>query len=612
MNVTLPNGFVIEGVPQGTSKEDIMRKAISAGLATQQDFGVIDDFVPTEERLAETAGFPDETERTLGETLTGLGETALTAATGATTGAAGFIGGAIQGLVGEATGELETGEGLQKAQEMASKFTYQPRTEAGKEFVGELGEALEVLPPVLGAGPSGVSTGTRSALSAAKSIEPVLGGKAKLAKTIVTDTAKNVKQEVTDVIDLTLKDLKLKDSSINNPVVKQKVIAEEIKKGNPDVELVTKQLNEKGEVVTNPIAKKALKELGGGDSAIATISVLERMNQPSKAQVGKMLDVIEKGRKNPIYGDTNRPSDILGDSIASRAKTVTSLNKGSGERIGKIAESLKNKKVDISEPRNKFRNSLEKLGVTFDVGEDGFITPNFSRSKFVGGSQKDMNVLVNDLVNDNIGFKSAHELKRSIRDNIDFDKFGPSQIKGQSQKILKDLSSEIDGILDKTSPAYKKANEEFAKTVKLKDEFDKLTGKDIELTGEMSAQVLGGKARRLASNAESRSRIQQTLMNVDKVLGEFGIKYKDDIPSLTHIVNKLEDEFKIAPSRSFQGEVAKANVSALAATGTTGAAMKLADIAASKILQLSQPSFEKKMKALRALTNQKKIKQKKN
>ena len=38
MNITLPNGTVINGIPEGTSKEDIMRKAISAGLASQEDF----------------------------------------------------------------------------------------------------------------------------------------------------------------------------------------------------------------------------------------------------------------------------------------------------------------------------------------------------------------------------------------------------------------------------------------------------------------------------------------------------------------------------------------------------------------------------------------------
>jgi len=38
MNVTLPNGTVISGVPEGASKEDIKAKAISAGLATEADF----------------------------------------------------------------------------------------------------------------------------------------------------------------------------------------------------------------------------------------------------------------------------------------------------------------------------------------------------------------------------------------------------------------------------------------------------------------------------------------------------------------------------------------------------------------------------------------------
>ena len=40
MNVTLPNGKVIQGVPEGTSKDAIAQKAISAGLATPEDFGI--------------------------------------------------------------------------------------------------------------------------------------------------------------------------------------------------------------------------------------------------------------------------------------------------------------------------------------------------------------------------------------------------------------------------------------------------------------------------------------------------------------------------------------------------------------------------------------------
>lgn len=39
MDIELPNGTVIQGIPEGTSKQDIMSKAISAGLATAADFG---------------------------------------------------------------------------------------------------------------------------------------------------------------------------------------------------------------------------------------------------------------------------------------------------------------------------------------------------------------------------------------------------------------------------------------------------------------------------------------------------------------------------------------------------------------------------------------------
>ena len=40
MNVTLPNGRVIKNVPEGTTKQQVMDKAIASGLATAEDFGI--------------------------------------------------------------------------------------------------------------------------------------------------------------------------------------------------------------------------------------------------------------------------------------------------------------------------------------------------------------------------------------------------------------------------------------------------------------------------------------------------------------------------------------------------------------------------------------------
>jgi len=39
MDIRLPNGVLVKGIPDGTSREEVMARAISSGLATAEDFG---------------------------------------------------------------------------------------------------------------------------------------------------------------------------------------------------------------------------------------------------------------------------------------------------------------------------------------------------------------------------------------------------------------------------------------------------------------------------------------------------------------------------------------------------------------------------------------------
>ncbi len=71
MNVTLPNGKVIEGVPEGASKDEIAMKAISAGLATRDDFGMPPEIDTT--TLTEIARAPELNEMSLPAFKAGLG-----------------------------------------------------------------------------------------------------------------------------------------------------------------------------------------------------------------------------------------------------------------------------------------------------------------------------------------------------------------------------------------------------------------------------------------------------------------------------------------------------------------------------------------------------------
>ena len=100
--------------------------------------------------------------------LQGTAEALGTLATGATTGAAGFVGGAIEGLVAEIVkGELGTQSAADRvaknALERSEQLTYTPKSESGKEIVGQVGEVLAplaALPPVMGASASTIASAT--------------------------------------------------------------------------------------------------------------------------------------------------------------------------------------------------------------------------------------------------------------------------------------------------------------------------------------------------------------------------------------------------------------------------------------------------------------------
>lgn len=174
MRVQLPNGTIIEGVPEGTTKDQIMQKAISAGLATAEDFGVqASTETPakgslTPEQFADMYGDqPDiegliapsqpKPEASIGEKAVGVGEAALTTATGATGGMVGMIGGTLKGLADEIrSGKFGTQEAADRIGNLAAEYsqalTYAPRTETGQEYVQAIGEAGEALAPLAGVG----------------------------------------------------------------------------------------------------------------------------------------------------------------------------------------------------------------------------------------------------------------------------------------------------------------------------------------------------------------------------------------------------------------------------------------------------------------------------
>ena len=613
--IELPSGKVIT-VPEGGTDEQVMNYAIEQGLAVEADFitpqeGGANGGMGNSGDVGGNNLAPVVAEPSLGrEMLSGL-ELAGTLGAASVMEPLGAAVGGVAGGIASLLPFTEKGVGartVEKVRDVTRDMTYQPRMPETQRAMKGMGDAASDAGEFITENvtkPLGVDDLSGRTLDATES--PALATLVDIVPEAIA-TMLPGRGAISSVVRGTT------DKAINSRRYAReanKLIASEVSKGNPRIDLVTKALDESGNLTTSKASVSAKKILGRALSKQRVdelVAVAENMSTASKKRFNKMLDDVERGNNEPIFKDEGGPSNRVGEAIADRANDIERVNTKASKDIGKITKSLENKVVDISAPIKEFSNKLKDFGVTFSKGEDGWVTPDFSRSKFKGGDAKEITVLINDLMNTKPGFLAAHNLKREIRDNLDMEANDPRRIKGSSEKALKDLSKGIDDVLDINSAAYRRANEVFADTIELKNDWQKLAGKGVDFDTDVSSQVLGLKTKRMVSNAVTGPVIRDLINKTDQALSKQKIYYKDDVPQLAHMATHLEDLFKLTKSDSLRGNLERSRNGSVGMAGAVDPSMiagMAVDEGVSRISKMRSPDFKKKMQILRALNNQK-------
>lgn len=148
MDVRLPDGTVIRGVPDGMSKADLTAKLASNGYDTSKLGGAPvsgPDAIPTPRGLRSSAPIePAQPSSGSFETIGGIIEPVLSTLSGLAGGVVGSIAGAGKSLIG---GKFGTQEGIQQGEQLGGKvaeaLTYQPRSETGQQRIQAFGQALQ-------------------------------------------------------------------------------------------------------------------------------------------------------------------------------------------------------------------------------------------------------------------------------------------------------------------------------------------------------------------------------------------------------------------------------------------------------------------------------------
>lgn len=446
-------------------------------------------------------------DRSFGDTIAGVGEAALTLGTGATSGALGFLGGSVEGIAKELTGQIPSGEGAKIAQQRAADLTYAPKGEAGQQFVGDIGQALSVLPPISGA----------TTLGGAKNIG-MLNSKNKLIRGIATDLPEGVPKSFT--------------KKLGNDRFEPRVFG---------------------------MVKEARKQ--GFDDGVTTL--MANSTPTTKRLMLQQVAKIEQGMGNTRLKALEGAADIAGNALIKKINFVEGNKIQAGQQLGRVAKSLKGENVNITNSLNSFFKGLEELGVKLD--DNG--KPNFESAVFEGTAPAEN--LVNKIALrikrnngfDNIDGFSAHEFKKFIDENVNFEK-SEGGLSGRVDRVVKSLRAGVNDSINEVSPAYKQANKQFSDTVNILDEIQSVAGKKLDFKGPNADKAAGVLLRSQLNNTGKRANLLTSIERLENVANTYGGSFDDDILSLSIFADELESVFGSRTRTAIRNEAKKGGVDA--------------------------------------------------
>lgn len=483
----------------------------------------------------------------------------------------------ISGLAGLV--ELVSGQGIDQAVDTI-KSTQEKgiSTTAGQRVFEETGSPLaatiaETTPTAIGelVGLKGAGLAAPAVKATARAGERAVEG--------VKATAEALKPAA----ELTQKSFKrAADEAFNFQTPFKKRIAEKIRDGSTDIDVAKFKLSDTGKAVKDVIANNTITQ--GFDEGV--IAAVKGASKADKDLMLKMVDTMEKGKKNKLFAAKNRPSDIAGDTLMNRFRSIRDANRAAGVELNEIAKNLKGKNVDINDAALGFADSLDELGVSLIRGEDGKFKPNFSQSQLAPGDRGPISEVIRQMnirSDGGIDAFDVHKMKKVIDNNVTFGKSNKG-ISGDAERTLKSFRKELDGALDSTFPEYDRVNTVFAETIGAIDAFQDVAGRKMNLTGANADKSTGTLLRRLMGNAQSRVRLLDSIDEIESVAAKHGgsnlpriegvSSGSNDLLTQVLFVDELDSVFGPVARTSFQGQIDQAIKQGLGAATTKAGAVE--------------------------------------
>lgn len=536
-------------------------------------------------------------EPTIGEKALGVGETALTLGTGITGGTAGMTKGFIQQLSHEVmTGQYGTPEAANRIEKAAlagmKEWTYEPRTEVGKEYTKETGQfAGETLAPIAGLGPelSVMAQTTRPAVTAVKqAAAPVTQAKpvqiagqiaetaGQATKDIATSAGKSLVKPIAGTAMVAKEGAKKFLDTITGEGKRQ--IARSMKADPYNADYARFKIS--GDRVVPDVKAEAAAKQGWRDGFIQSVKA---STPTDKSAYKRMLNLFKLGRKNERFRQMHRPADIVGQTFSDRIDSLFNIKKKAIGELEYAAAALKGKRVDYTPAVSKFEQSLSDIGVQIAKGDEVLtvagkpVKPDFIsggvkvylRDSDIMGNTASRNLLKRVFdrlgdVNKTDGY-ALHNAKRFIDTQVQIGKQSKDGLTAKTEAIVKGLRRDINEALREVSPKYKAANVKFKESLDSLEAIQNAVGRKKDLSGANIDKALGQEARKLLSNYGNRVNMMDAINQAEGIVTKYSGKPKGDITGQIIFANELDHMFGDVASGTFRAKIRSAGETGLEA-----------------------------------------------
>jgi hypothetical protein len=302
------------------------------------------------------------------------------------------------------------------------------------------------------------------------------------------------------------------------------------------------------------------------------ISFIKGANQATTAKLKRMTELRQKARNSGDVGVTERPSDIVGDSVLERIKfldnkpvynkkgEITNMDElgvkqKAGIQLEKEVDRLPDQ-VDYSQPLLNFKQSMEKNGVEFT--SDGI---NWDSSVF-SNDTRSQKAIIDTLRRfsrpTTLSGKDLHNSKLWLDQTMDVGKIGGDKpLSDRVQRSLLRLRTDVNQTLRDVSPGYKRANVAFSDAIQAVDNFDKSMGHSIDVQNidEFTKAGVGTKLRTVFSNQAGRANMSRALQDLDESVKKYGGEFDDNVLILNSMATELDRRFGNIAPQSFGGQI---------------------------------------------------------